>query len=291
MRVRLTLFLPIAAVIVAMACFQVGAAFAKGLFPAVGPQGAVTIRLVLGAVILAVVTRPWRRWPSHAPLLPLFGLGVSIAATITLFYMAIERLPLGVAIALQFLGPLAIALFGSRRPTDLIWAATAAGGVWLLVAPGDSTRHLDPVGVACALAAATGWAAYILCGRVASTAFGGATAGLTTIIAAVLILPVGIAHAGVDLLSPALIPLALLVALFSTAIPGLLEFYAMPRMSARAFAVFMSLEPAFAVLSGLIILGERLGAGQVAGISLVILASAGTVWSGARQAQPATPPP
>lgn len=272
---------PVLAVVTAMACFQVGAAFAKGLFPAVGPQGAATIRMVLGAAILLALTRPWRNWPGATPVWPLLGLGLSMAAVIGMFYQAIGRLPMGVAISLQFLGPLAIALFGSRKPTDLVWAALTAGGVWLLVGVNRPTLALDPVGIAWALGAAVGWAAYILVGRVASRAFGASTAAVSVSVAAILILPVGVHHAGAALLDPGLIPLALLVALFSTAVPGWLELYAMPRMPARTFAVFMSLEPAFAVLSGLIILGERLALEQIAGVAVVMAAAAGATWNSA----------
>lgn len=273
--------LPMLAVVAAMACFQVGAALAKGLFPAVGPFGAATIRMVLGAAILIVVTRPWRHWPQPAPLLPLLGLGLSTAATIGMFYQAISHLPLGIAISIQFLGPLSIALFGSRRALDLIWAAMAGIGVWLLVGVGGFTHTLDPIGIVWALGAGTGWASYILCGRVASQAFGSSTAALAVTIAAIAILPFGIHQAGAALLSPGLIPLALLVALFSTAIPGMLELYAMPRMPARTFAVFMTLEPAFAILSGLIILGETLATAQIAGIAVVMAAAAGATWNSA----------
>lgn len=278
---------PVLAVIAAMACFQGGAAFAKGLFPAVGPLGAATIRMGLGAAILMAMSRPWRTWPKGAPLWPLLGLGVSTAVTIGMFYQAINHLPLGVAIAIQFLGPLSIALFGSRKPTDLIWAVLAAAGVWLLVGPGDIDRPLDPVGIAWSLGAGAGWAGYILCGRAASGVFGASTAALAFSIAAILILPMGVYQAGTALLSPAVIPLAVLVALFSTVIPGRLELFAMGRMPARTFAVFMSLEPAFAILAGLFILGERLTAAQLLGISVVMAAAAGATWASGRAAQSA----
>jgi inner membrane transporter RhtA len=281
------LIAPVLAVIAAMACFQVGAAFAKGLFPAVGPLGAATIRMVLGAVILLAMARPWRTWPQGAPIMPLLGLGVSTAATIGMFYQAINHLPLGVAIAIQFLGPLSIALFGSRRPTDLIWAVLAAAGVWLLVGVGGVDKPLHPVGIAWSLGAGAGWAGYILFGRAASGVFGASTAALAFSVAAILILPMGVYQVGAALLSPALIPLALLVALFSTVIPGRLELYAMGHMPARTFAVFMSLEPAFAILSGLVILGERLAPAQVLGIGVVMTAAAGATWASGRAAQPA----
>src|SRR5580692_10873429 len=121
--------LPLLATLGAMACFQVGAAFAKTLFPAVGPLGAVTLRLGFGAIMLVAIARPWRNWPRRAPIWPLLGLGVAAGGAVAMFYLAQSRLPLGVAIALQFLGPLAVAVVGTRRAIDLVWAALAAAGV------------------------------------------------------------------------------------------------------------------------------------------------------------------
>jgi inner membrane transporter RhtA len=285
---RAGILLPIGAVITAMAAFQVSAAFAKSLFPVLGPQGAAALRLSLGALMLLALARPWRAWPRQAPWLALLGLGVSIGGAVLLFYMALTRLPLGVVIALQFLGPLGVALFNSRRPRDLAWAALAAAGVWGVVAPLAGGANFDVVGIACALAAAAGWAGYILFGRVTSAAFGRSAGALSATVAALIALPVGVHHAGWALLTPSLIPLALLVALFSTAIPFSLELYALPRMPARTFAVFTSLEPAFGALSGLVLLGERLATPQLAGIAAVMLAAAGAAWSGAAEA---TPPP
>src|ERR1700722_16686076 len=130
--------LPLLTTMTAMACFQVGAACAKSLFPAIGPQGAAALRLSLGAAMLLVIVRPWRRWPRPAPLLALLGLGVATGGAVLMFYLAQSRLPLGVAIALQFLGPLTVAIVGTRRPIDLVWAALAAAGVWWL---GGSGAH------------------------------------------------------------------------------------------------------------------------------------------------------
>ena len=284
------ILLPVAAVVGAMAAFQVSAAFAKSLFPALGPQGAAALRLSLGALMLLAIARPWRAWPRDAPWLALIGLGAAIGGAVLLFYAALTRLPLGVVIALQFLGPLGVALFASRRPKDLVWAGLAAAGVWGVVGPSASGARFDVVGIACALGAACGWAGYILCGRVASAAFGRSAGALAASIAAVLALPVGVYHAGWALLTPSLIPLALMVALFSTAIPFSLELYALPRMPARTFAVFTSLEPAFAALSGLLLLHERLAWTQVGGIAAVMAAAAGAAWSGAQEPMPLPEP-
>ena len=285
---RNELALPLLATAAAMAAFQVGASLAKGLFPVLGPQGAATLRLVLGGAMLLRLLRPWRNWPREAPLSPLLGRGRVMAGTILLFYLAIDRLPLGVAIALQFLGPLAVAVFGSRRPVDLLWAALAALGVWCVVNPVPTEGTLDPIGIAFALGAAAGWASYMLLGKLAAGAFGRSTAALSVSIAGVLMLPVGIATAGAGLLTLDLLPLALLVALLSAAIPFSLEMYALPRLPARTFAVFTSLEPVFGILAGLVILGEVLAWSQLAGIAMVITAAAGAAWRTAKQTAPET---
>jgi inner membrane transporter RhtA len=275
--------LPILAVLGAMVSFQVGAAFAKALFPAVGPQGAAALRIGLGAAALFAVLRPWRRWPRPAPVLPLVGLGVTTATAIVCFYQALTHLPLGVAIALQFLGPLAVAIFGSRRPSDLVWAGLAATGVWLMTGAAQGALAIDVGGLPWALGAAVSWALYILCGRIAAPAFGAATAPLAVGIAALIVLPVGVAHAGAALFDPALLPIAVPVAMVSTAIPFWLEVYALARMPARTFAIFTSLEPSFGVLAGLVVLREQLAIGQLAGVAAVIAAATGAAWATTRQ--------
>ena len=273
------ILLPILAVVAAMAAFQIGGAFAKGLFPVVGPPGAATLRLVIGAVIMLAFTRPWRVPPQGRSWLPILGLGAAIAASMLMFYQALSRLPLGVTIALQFLGPLTLAILGSRRPVDLIWAALAGLGVWALVGIGFDAAKLDPIGVGWALGAGAGWAAYILFGRAAGSTGGAASAALATLVAAIIVTPLGWHHAGTQLLSLALLPAAMILGLFTSAIPISLEIYAMPRMPTRTYAVFMSLEPVFGALSGLIILGERLTLNQSGGVLCVVIAAAGSAWS------------
>lgn len=266
--------LPVLATIFAMAAYQIGAAVAKGLFPAVGPQGAATLRLCMASVVLLAIVRPWRAWPRRSDWPALVGLGISMAGAIICFFSSIERLPLGVAIAVQFLGPLSIAVFGSKRRMHLLWAVLAGIGVWCLVGVGARTAALDPIGLVWSLGSAICWAGYILFGRAASFS-GPATGAIATTIAALLILPVGVNHAGIALLDMNLLPLAVVVGVFSTALPFSLELYALPRMPARTFAVLMSLEPAFAVLAGLILLHERLAGAQILGIAIVIAAAAG----------------
>jgi inner membrane transporter RhtA len=281
--------LPFLAVLFAMAGFQSGAAVAKGLFPAVGPLGTATLRLVLGGLLLLAIIRPWRDWPKSAPVIPLFGLGVSVAVAVTAFYAAIERLPLGVALPLQFLGPLGVAIFGSRKLIDVVWAILAGAGVWLLVGAGQDIANVDVRGLPWAFAAAAGWAGYILFGRVASAAFGRSTAALATCIAAILVLPVGISNAGAALLDLDLLPLAVVVAVLAVALPFSLEMYALPRMPARTFATFTSLEPAFAALFGFVLLHERLALSQLTGVAAVMIAAAGAAWSSVERRQSIAP--
>jgi inner membrane transporter RhtA len=282
--------LPLAACVTATAAFQIGAALAKGLFPAVGAPGAAAMRLVLGSAMLLLWARPWRGWPAKPRLDLLAGLGAATAGAILFFYLAIARLPLGLAIALQFLGPLSVAVLGSRRPADFAWAALAAAGVWGLVGQGAGAAAPDPLGIAAALCAAASWASYILIGRHAAAAFGRSTSALATSVATVLVLPVGVAHAGLALLDPALLPLALLVALVSVAIPFSLELFAMPRLPARTFAVLTSTEPMFGAAFGFLVLQERLAAPQLAGVAAVMAAAAGAAWSSTREPLKEVPP-
>jgi inner membrane transporter RhtA len=282
--------LPLAACITATAAFQIGAALAKGLFPAVGAPGAAAMRLVLGCLMLLAWARPWRDWPERPRLGLLLGLGAATAGAILFFYLAIARLPLGMAIALQFLGPLSVAVLGSRRPVDFAWTALAAAGVWALVGRDLGADRLDPWGLAAALSAGACWAAYILIGREAAEAFGRATSALAVTVAMVLVLPVGIVTAGAAMLDPALLLLALLVALVSVAIPFSLELFALPRLPARTFAVLTSTEPAFGALFGFLVLHERLAPAQLAGVASVMIAAAGAAWSSAREPSKEIPP-
>ncbi|MBN8830444.1 MAG: EamA family transporter [Sphingomonadales bacterium] len=288
---RRSVVLPLLAILAAMACFQMGAAAAKQLYPAIGPIGAASVRLLFGAAILLALVRPWRHWPANPPLLGLFGLGICMAATLLFFYLAIDHLPLAVAITIQIMGPivgpLLLAIVTSTRAADLLWVALAAGGLLCLLGAAPSDMPVNTIGLIYALIAAAGWAGYIVFGRMAGNAFGHGTAALSVAVAALAILPVGLAKVGAAMFAPALLPWALLVALLSAAIPFSLELFAMPRLPARTFAVLMSLEPAFAVLSGFAFLGEHLRLVQILGILLVIAASAGTVWSHSRAGQPA----
>ncbi|WP_252273217.1 threonine/homoserine exporter RhtA [Pseudomonas subflava] len=267
--------LPIALLVVAMTSIQSGASLAKSLFPLVGPEGTTALRLSLAALILCLVMRPWRTRPNFAAWRSLLGYGLSLGAMNLLFYMSLKTIPLGIAVALEFTGPLALALFSSRRLLDFAWIVLAALGLWLLLPDTSASDHLDPLGMALALGAGVCWALYILFGQKAGAAHGAQTVAFGTVVAALLVFPVGLWQVDSGLFSLDLLPVALALAVMSSALPYSLEMIALTRLPARTFSVLMSLEPAIAALSGLIFLSEVLSPTQWLAIGAIILASTG----------------
>jgi inner membrane transporter RhtA len=270
---------PVAVLIVAMFCFQIGAALAKQLFPIVGASGTTALRLGLASLMLLAVWRPWRMY------------GLAMGWMNLFFYLSLNRIPLGIAVALEFTGPLAVAIATSRRAIDFAWIALAAVGLIVLLPWGLESKPLDPAGIALALAAGVCWALYIVFGQKAGNAHGGQTAALGTLAAAIVIMPIGIAQSGTALLSPALLPTACAMALLSSALPYSLEMYALTRLPTRTFGVLMSGDPALGALSGLIFLGETLSIVQWAAIASIMFASAGSAATSRRPAHrhPAEP--
>jgi inner membrane transporter RhtA len=258
---------------------QGGAALATTLFDSVGSTGAVFLRAFFGALVLVAVTRgaPLRSWPHREVLL----LGVSVAIVNLLFYAALERLPLGIAVTLEFVGPLGVAVFGSRRPRDLLWVALAAAGIVLLSDGGDGDG-VDPLGVALALGAGLFWAAYIVqsarVGRL-GPGMGGAT--MAAVISTVIVAPFGLAEGGGEFLDPTILAVGAAVGLFSTAIPYAAEIEALRHLPQAVFGVLMSLEPAVAAAIGFLALSQGLGVVEVIAIALVVFASAGALRSAA----------
>lgn len=267
---------------------QTGASLAKGLFPMVGAEGATTLRLVLAALVLGVVFRPWRHRLSAGQWRAVLLYGVAMGAMNLFFYAALARVPLGIAVALEFTGPLAVALAGSRKPLDFVWIALALLGFVSLLPIGHMSGAIDPIGVVLALGAGACWAGYIIFGQRAGTGSGPHMAALGVATAAVIALPFGIVTAGTSLLDPAILPVALGVALLSSAIPYALDMVALPHIPARIFGILMSGQPAFAALSGFIILHEQLSSWQIAGIVCIVLASVGGTATIARKAPPPT---
>ena len=268
----------VASALVAMVSFQVGASFAKSLIPAIGAPGTTAIRLGLSAAIVCALQRPWRTVPSRQAWPVVAAFGLSLGAMNFVFYEALKTIPLGVAVALEFTGPLGVAVFASRQRLDYLWAALAAAGLAVLLPIGPARgAALDPVGVAYALAAGVGWALYIVLGQKAGRAHGASASTWGLVVAALLTVPLGLADAGARPVIAALLPFGLGVAIFSSALPYTLEMVALRRLSAKTFGTLMSFEPAIAALAGAALLHERLTGVQYAAIAAVVVASAGAV--------------
>lgn len=270
----------VALVVGAALITQTGAAIAYQLFDRVGAQGAVFLRLLISAVLLWVVFRPSIRsiTVTNAPVI--LGFGLSLGAMNMSIYQAIARLPLGVAVTIELLGPLVLSVVLSRRLSGLLWAGLAFAGVLLLSGVGPGTEGLDPVGVAFALAAACMWSLYIMMSRQAGREFPGTQGlALAMVVGAVLAAPFGVASGGVELVDPTVVLIGAVIAVMSSAVPYALELAALRRIAAETFSILVSLAPAIAALVGWVILGQALELPEIAGMGLVILASAAAVRS------------
>ncbi|GGU00165.1 EamA family transporter [Streptomyces violascens] len=273
---RRAAFGPVALVVAGGISVQFGAAVAVTLMPRAGAAGVVTLRLVAAAIVLLLVCRPKLRGHSRADWGTVVAFGVAMAGMNGLFYQAVDRIPLGVAVTLEVLGPLALSVFASRRLVNVLWAALALAGVVLL--GGGGFGSLDAVGVAYALGAGACWAVYILFSARTGRRFPQADGlALAMAVAAVLFLPIGIAQAGGKLLVPTTMALGAAVAVLSSVLPYTLELLALRRLPASTFAILMSLEPAIAATAGFLILGQALSWPQALAIGLVIGASMGAV--------------
>jgi len=281
--------LPICVLIVAMISIQTGAALAKGLFPLVGAAGATALRIALASLMLLAAWRPWRARPNAQEARGIVIYGLAMGWMNLFFYLSLSRIPLGIAVALEFTGPLAVAMATSHRAIDFLWIALAALGLLALLPLGFESTPLAPAGIGFALAAGFCWALYILYGQKAGAAHGGQTTALGTVVGAVMIVPIGIAHAGPALFTPALLPVACAVALLSSALPYSLEMFALTRLPTRTFGVLMSFEPALGALSGLCFLNESLTTIQWAAIASIMLASGGSAVTGRRKSPPPLP--
>jgi inner membrane transporter RhtA len=274
---RTTVTAAVTSATIAMVSFQMGATFAKQLIPRIGSPGTTALRLGLSALLVLVLQRPWRTVPSRAAWPAVLAYGVSLGAMNSVFYLALRTIPLGIAVAIEFTGPLAVAVIASRRKLDFLWVALAVVGLSLLLPITRSGSALDPAGVLYALAAGVGWALYIVFGQKAGRIHGASASTWGMMIAAVVTVPIGIADAGVKLLDPAVLPFGLGAAIFSSALPNTLEMIALRRLSARTFGTLMSFEPAIAALVGVVLLHEHLTATQWLAIGAIISASAGAV--------------
>jgi len=265
---------PTGLVLLSILSVQLGAAIAKNLFPALGPAGTVLLRVGFGALILLALWRPRLRGYARADYLAAILFGLTTAGMNYAFYSALDRIPLGIAVTIEFVGPLGVALAGSRRLVDALWGLLALAGI-LLLAPIGGAR-LDPLGMALALLAGSLWAAYILLGARIGRAFPGGT-GLTLamVVGGLALLPAGLAGAGKALLDPGLLLAGVGLALLSAVVPYSLEIEALRRLPARVFGVLMSVEPAVAAIVGFVILGQQLGLRDLAAITFVVAASIG----------------
>ncbi|MFI9817882.1 EamA family transporter [Saccharothrix variisporea] len=267
---------PPALVLLGVVSVQVGAAVAKQLFTMTGAAGTVTLRLVFAALVLALVWRPSLRMDKRT-LLVVAGLGAVLGVMNLTFYQALERIPLGAAVTIEFLGPLAVAVLGSRRWLDGLWALLAATGVVLLTGVDGG---LELVGVLFALAAGGCWAGYILLtASLGSRTSDGKGLALAMVFGALVALPFGVAEAGTALLDPVVLVAGAAVALLSSVVPYSLELEALRRIPPRVFGVLMSLEPAVAAVAGLLVLGENLRPAQWVAVVCVVLASVGATRS------------
>jgi len=259
-----------------------GTSLAKGLFPFVGAEGTTTYRLVFSTLLLMAFWRPWRRaWTwADVPILVLFG--ATLGLMNLLFYNAIKTVPFGLAIAVEFTGPLAVALWSSKKPLDFVWIVLAVAGMGLILPLGNASgadmqaAAIDPVGIAFALGAGACWAVYIVVGQRVADRIGAFATPMGMLVAALLVTPVGISVAGSSLLNPEWMLAGLGIALLSSAIPYSLEMYSLKHLPKQTFSILLSLEPAVGALAGWLVLSEQLSTQQQGAIGLIMTASMGS---------------
>jgi inner membrane transporter RhtA len=252
-----------------------GTSFAKSLFPLIGAEGTTALRLVLSTALLMLFLRPWRRTWVRADLMPLALYGVPMGVMNLLFYCALKTVPFGLAVAIEFTGPLAVALWSSRKPLDYLWVVFAIAGLGLILPWPGSTDALDPLGIGFALGAGCCWALYIVFGQRVAARYGAMATPMGMLIAAMVVAPVGLTVAGGALLDSHLLLTGLVVALVSSAVPYSLEMFALQHLPQHTFSVLLSLEPAVGALAGWLVLSEQLSGQQLLAMGLIMAASMG----------------
>lgn len=268
---------PIALLILAMLSIQFGSSVAKKLFPIAGVAGASTLRLLVAALALGLLFRPWREKVPRDSQRDLLFYGGSLGLMNLAFYFALERIPLGIAVALEFTGPLAVAIYNGKRKLDYLWATLAGGGIFLLAPSFESSTSIDLLGAGLALVAGGFWGSYIIYGkRLSGKVKTKVAASSGMIIAALIVLPWGLFLDFSSMFAKEAIPMGVFVGLFSSAIPYSLEMSSLRKLSSQTFSVLMSLEPAIASLMGLLFLNETLSPKQIAAIICVVIASQGS---------------
>jgi inner membrane transporter RhtA len=269
------LIVAVACVVTAMVAIQVGASISKQIFVYVGPEGTTAYRIGFSALFLCIIFKPWRNLPHKWS--PLITYGLCLGGMNLTFYYAIQRIPIGLAVALEFLGPLCVAVFSSKNRFDLAWVSLAVVGLLILLPDITDARGLDPIGVLLALFAGACWAGYILYGkRTGPTGSSGGIVAIGMSIAAIVIVPIGVISQGMALVDFSLIPIGIAIGILSSALPYSLEMVALRRMPAQGFSILMSVEPAIGALAAFIILGELLSIWQWLAIVLIIVASIGS---------------
>ena len=263
-----------------MASIQFGASQAKQLFPLLGTAGTSTLRLIFASLMMLAAFRPWKIKFTKDMILSLVLYGVSLGLMNFSFYFALQRIPLGIAVALEFLGPLSVAIFSSKKKVDYIWALLAGVGIYLLLPKSSAESQLDLAGMLLAILAGAFWAMYIIFGkRAGNNLKGGIASSMGMMFAALIVLPFGLAIDGDKIFNLQALPMALMVALFGSALPYTLEMYSLKRMPQQTFGVLMSLEPALAALMGLLFLAETLTFVQLLAIGCVVVSSLGSTYS------------
>lgn len=273
---------PLLAVAGSIISVNFGAAYAKGLFPLVGSAGVTAVRVGLAAILLLAFWRPWRAPLARADMANVAIYGLMLGFMNLLIYAAFARIPIGIAIAIEVIGPLAVVVLSSRHLRDFAWVACAAGGLYLLAPTTANATALDPVGVAAALGAAFCWAMYIVFGKRVSTLKGGHVVSWGMLVAAICTVPVGLAQAGSALFAPQILLGGLVVAVLSSILPYSLEMLALSRLPRKVFGILVSAGPAVGALAGFFVLGEVLTAVQWAAIGLIIVATGGSAATAGR---------
>lgn len=267
--------LPAAAVLGSITSLCIGTSFAKKLFPLIGAEGTSALRVGFSAIVLLLFWRPWR-WPlSRRDAGAVIRYGLTLGVMNLLFYMALRTIPFGIAVAIEFSGPLAVAMYASRRPIDFLWLALAIAGLAMLL-PLAHDAALDRTGVMLAMGAAVCWALYILFGKQAGHLHAGHSVSLGLVAASLVVVPFGVAHAGAALLDWKILAAGLGVAVVSSAIPMSLEMMALKRLPSETFGILVSLEPAVASLLAMFLLGELLHGTQWLAIGCIVMASIGS---------------
>lgn len=281
--------LPLLAVLGSVTALGIGTSFAKQLFPQVGSLGTTSLRVGLSAVLMLALWRPWRWRLSREDAASILKYGIALGFMNLLFYMSLRTIPFGIAVAIEFCGPLTVAATSSRRRIDWVWLGLAILGLGFLLPLEATAEALDPVGVAYALAAAVCWGAYIVFGKRVGHLHSGQSVALGLTIAAIAVVPLGVWQAGGKLLDPQILLFGLGVAAISSALPISLEMMAMKRLPREVFGVMTSMEPAVAALLGLLLLNEHLNGLQWMAIAATMLAAAGSAVTARRAVPPSEP--